>query len=273
MNDLEARLKRLRAQAEAKAAQKQRKTKDDLRHELVENAVTKSNRLARAYYRFDIVEKRIMEAMISKLDSRLAKKEQMQDIRLDAKEYAEAFGIKRHKAYEEMAEAVHRLMRTVITIKESDDIKREYTLMAEAVYHKGKGHITATFNPKIARHLVNLRKHFVSYQLKKGANFKSSYTWRLFEIMMSWKQSDDPVAGWFTISIEELKEMLGAPKNYRWINLKQRALDKAIEEIDQELNIKVWYEPVKRGRKIEMLRFNFMEDKQQRLNLSTQKCD
>ena len=266
-NDILERFEKLRALAEAKAAKRQKESAEDPRHDLTENAVTKSNRLARAYYRFDIVEKRIMEAMISKLDSRLANKEQMQDIRLDAKEYAEAFGVKRHKAYEEMAEAVHRLMRTVITVRESDDVKREYTLMAEAVYHKGKGHITATFNPKIARHLVNLREHFVSYQLKKGANFKSSYTWRLFEIMMSWKQSDNPVAGWFTVSVEELKEMLGAPQNYRFKDLRVRAIDKAIEEIDRELNIKVWYEPVKRGRRIELLKFNFMEDEQQRLDL------
>lgn len=266
-NDILEKFEKLRALAEAKAAKIQKEVAEDPRHELTDNAVTKSNRLARAYYRFDIVEKRIMEAMISKLDSRLANREQMQDIRLEAREYAEAFNVKRHKAYEEMASAVHRLMRTVITVRESKDVKREYTLMAEAVYHKGEGHITATFNPKIAHHLVNLREHFVSYQLKQGASFRSSYAWRLFEIMMSWKKSDKPIAGWFTISVDELKEMLGAPKKYRYKDLRVWAIDKAIEEIDRELNIKVWYEPIKRGRRIEMLRFNFMEDEQQRLDL------
>jgi len=261
-----ARLEKLKAKYEKKALKTQQEVSNDPRHEIKENSVVKSNRLARAYYRFDIVEKRIMEAMISKLDSRLANEGQMQDIRLEASEYAGAFGVKLHKAYEEMAGAVHRLMRTVITIRESDDVKREYTLMVEAVYHKGEGHITATFNPKIAKHLVNLRERFLSYRLKQAVSFKSSYTWRLFEIMMSWKKSDNPVAGWFTVSVEELKEMLGAPKNYRWVNLKQRALDKAIEEIGRELNIKVWYEPIKRGRKIEMLRFNFIEDEQKRLD-------
>ena len=265
--DLIARLEKLRANHEKKALKTQLEVARDPRHKIEENSVVKSNRLARAYYRFDIVEKRIMEAMISKLDSLLANKEQMQDIRLEASEYANAFGVKLHKAYEEMAGAVHRLMRTVITIRESDDVKREYTLMAEAVYHKGEGHITATFNPKIVKHLVNLREHFLSYKLKQTVSFKSSYTWRLFEIMMSWKKSDRPVAGWFTVSVEELKEMLGAPKKYRYKDLRVWAIDKAIEEIDRELNIKVWYEPIKRGRRVEMLRFNFMEDEQQRLDL------
>ena len=40
---------------------------DGLR-DVADNSVTKSNALARAYYRFGLVEKRCMEALISKLN-------------------------------------------------------------------------------------------------------------------------------------------------------------------------------------------------------------
>jgi len=267
MGKLQSKLASLQAHIERSAKAEKKSVQEDTRHKITENAVVKSNALARSYYRFDIVEKRIMEATISKLDSRLANDEQMQDLTLKASEYAKAFDIKLNKAYEEMASAVHRLMRTVITIRESDEVKREYTLMSEAVYHIGEGHIGVTFNPKIAKHLVGLRKHFMSYKLEKAVNFKSSYSWRLFEVMMSWKKSDNPIAGWFTVSVEELKEMLGAPKNYRLINLKQRALEPAIKEIYRELNIQVWYEQIKKNRKVVMLKFNFIEDDQKKLDL------
>jgi len=267
MGNIQSKLASLQAHLERKAKTEKETVQEDPRHEITDNTVVKSNALARSYYRFDLPEKRIMEGTISKLDSRLADKEQMQDLTLEAKEYAKAFNVKLHKAYEEMAGAVHRLMRTVITIRESDEVKREYTLMAEAVYHKGKGRITVTFNPKIAKHLVAIRKHFMSYKLGKAVNFKSSYSWRLFEVMMSWKKSDDPIAGWFTVSLEELMDMLGAPKTYNYKNFRVKAIDKAISEIDRELNIKVWYEPIKKSRKVVMLKFNFIEDDQKKLDL------
>ena len=265
-NDLLKKFEKLRAMAEARASKKQTEAAEDPRHDLGENTVVKANRLARAYYRFDVVEKRIMEAMISQLNPKLADAQQCDFVELKAVDYAKLYDVPQPKAYQEMAKAVERLMYTVITIP-GDERRTQYTLMAKAEYIEGEGRIEACFNPLLTRYLVGLYKNFTSYRLKQGANFKSSYTWRLFEIMMSWKKSDNPVAGWFTVSVEELKEMLGAPQNYRFKDLRVRAIDKAIEEIDRELNIKVWYEPIKRGRRIEMLRFNFMEDEQQRLDL------
>ncbi|RMG27941.1 MAG: RepB family plasmid replication initiator protein [Methanobacteriota archaeon] len=262
--ELQAKLDRLRARVEAKAVQEQKKISENLRHDLGENTVVKANRLARAYYRFDIVEKRIMEAMISQLNPKLADTQQCDFVELKAVDYAKLYGVAQPKAYQEMAKAVERLMYTVMTIS-GEKKKEQYTLMAKAEYVEGEGRIVACFNPLLTRYLVGLYKNFTTYRLKQGANFKSSYTWRLFEIMMSWKKSDNPVAGWFTVSVDELKDMLGAPRSYRFKDLRVRAIDKAVEEIHRELNINVWYEPIKRGRKIDMLKFSFMEDEQKKL--------
>jgi len=266
MKNLQSRLASLQAQLEKQTKAENKAIQEDSRYDITENSVVKSNALARSYYRFDIVEKRIMEAMIGKLDSRLADKEQCQFIELSAAEYAKAYGIPSPKSYQEMAKAVDRLMANVMTIR-GEKSKKKYALMIYAEYFKGEGKIVASFSPLIAKHLVALREHFISYKLKKAVNFKSSYSWRLFEIMMSWKKTDDPVAGWFTVSIGELKEMLGASEKYNYKDLRVRGIDPAIQEIDRELNIKVWYEPIKCGRRVEMLRFNFIEDEQQKLDL------
>lgn len=268
MGNLQARLASLQAHLEKKGKAKTEQVAADPRHKITENTVVKSNALARSYYRFDIVEKRIMEAMISKIDSRLADQEQCQFIELQATEYAKAYGVAPPKSYQEMAKAVERLISTVITIR-GEESRKQYSLMSYAEYVDGEGKIIASFNPLIAKHLIGLRKHFMSYKLEKAVNFRSSYTWRLFELMMSWKKSNQPqpIAGWFTVSVDELKKMLGAPDNYRWVNLKQRALDSSIKEIERELDIKIWYTPIKKGRKIEMLKFEFMEDDQRKLEL------
>ena len=266
MGNLQAKLASLQSHIEKKATAEKAVTQEDPRHSITENTVVKSNALARSYYRFRLTEKRIMEAMISKLDSRLADLEQCQFIELPAIEYAKAFGVATPKAYEEMEKAVESLMAKVMTIR-GDKSRKQYALMVYAEYFKGEGKIVASFNPLITKELIGLRKNFTSYKLERAANFKSSYTWRFFELMNSWKKSDNPIAGWFTVSLEELMDMLGAPEKYTYKDLRVWAIDKAISEIDRDLNIKVWYEPIKKGRKIVMLKFNFIEDDQTRLDL------
>jgi len=266
MGKLQSKLASLQAHIERSAKAEKKGVQEDTRHKITENAVVKSNALARSYYRFGLTEKRIMEAMISKINSRLADLEQCQFIELSAIEYAKAFNVKLNKAYEEMEKAVGNLMAKVMTIK-GDKSRKQYALMVYAEYFKGEGKIVASFNPLITKELIGLRKNFTSYKLERTADFKSSYTWRFFEIMESWKKSTDPFAGWFTISLDELKKMLGAPEKYTYKDLRVRGIDPAIQEIYKELNIQVWYESIKKGRKIVMLKFNFIEDDQKKLDL------
>jgi len=54
---------------------------------LTQNTVTKSHALSRAYYRFGLVEKRCMEALISKLHP-LRLDNNLQEVELSAREYA-----------------------------------------------------------------------------------------------------------------------------------------------------------------------------------------
>ena len=87
---------------------------DGLR-DVADNSVTKSNALARAYYRFGLVEKRCMEALISKLNP-LRSDADYQDIELSAVEYAKAYGVSEKHAYQHLASAGDSLVNRVITI-------------------------------------------------------------------------------------------------------------------------------------------------------------
>jgi hypothetical protein len=66
--EMEAWMARALALAEKSAQNNHSKIADDGRHQLDENTVTKSNALARPYYRFGLVEKRVMESSISMLN-------------------------------------------------------------------------------------------------------------------------------------------------------------------------------------------------------------
>lgn len=227
--------------------------------DLRDNSVTKSNALSRAYYRFGLVEKRVMEALISQLHPQ-SHSNDLQAIQLKAVDYAETFNVSGKHAYKQLGSAVDALMHRVITIIEPGRI-RKMNLTTEAIYEENKGTITVTLSPKIVPHLVGLRGKFNKYPLKIAVNFKSSYTWRIYELLTSWaedpKLTDGILAGWCTVEVEELRQMLGVPDSYRFNDLKRRVLMIVQLELKEKTNIELDIEYIKTSRKVTHLKFTF----------------
>lgn len=268
-NLLSSRMASLRAKIEKQSREEHEVIQADSRHEITDNVVTKSNALCRAYYRYSIVSKRCMEAMISQLDSRIADAERLQEVRLSAVEYAKAYGVDAKIAYRDLESSVEKLMHEVITVHEGTK-KIQYTLMSRAEYSEGEGEIIAHFNPLITRHLVGLREKFASYPLIEAVNFKSSYTWRFYELMVSWAQDKRKtgglLAGWFTVEVEEFRQMMGAPKTMNFGMVRERIIERSQLELKETASIHLGAEYVKKGRKITHIKFEFLEDSQAQLD-------
>ena len=150
--------------------------------DLCENSVTKSNSLARSYYRLNLVEKRVMESLISQLNPQSRDEFQLQKLELRAIDYARAFNVPERIAYRDLDKAVSGLMHRVFTVPHPKG-REEFTLMSNAQYIEGEGRITCSFNVYVTSHLVGLQQQFSKYPLRVTANFKSSYTWRIYEIL------------------------------------------------------------------------------------------
>lgn len=276
MTDLEKMLASLQRAQE----NKQKKTNnvnqiadEDALHEITDNTVTKSNALSRAYYRFGLVEKRIMEALVSKLHPTRTDNN-TSDIELKAHEYSKAFGVPKAHAYRDMSKAVDNLICTVIRAEENNGVSKvvKFTLMTRAEYVKSQGIVRCKFNPDVLPYVLGLREKFNSYPLQKTVSFKSSYTWRFYEVLVSWAQPKGKTAGRFAgwikeQSVDELREMLGVPKSYSWGMFQKKVLDRSIKELKEKARIEVYIERVKTGRKITHLNIKFIEDEQQELLL------
>lgn len=239
-------------------------------YDLAENSVTKSHALSRAYYRLSLVEKRCMEALISKLNP--LRQDNLQDIELLAADYSRAFPDTGKHAYEHLATAVDALLNRVIIIPETNEKVRKMTLTAQAVYEKNAGKITVTFNPLIVSHLIGLREKFSSYPLKKAVNFTSSYTWRFYEILVSWAQdkkiTNGRFMGWIeNQSVHELRDMLGVPESYNWGMFQRQVLNIVTDELKEKSNIALFIENIKTSRRITHLNIRFIEDSQTELQL------
>lgn len=241
-------------------------------HEITDNTVTKSHSLTRAYYRFGIVEKRCMEALISKLNP-LRSDNKHQEVELSALEYAATYGVSEKHAYRDLSAAIDALMHRVIRVDRSNGKagKVELTIMLKAEYKDDEGCISCAFNPFITPHLIGLREKFSSYPLSKVVEFSSSYTWRFYEILSSWvdkKKTGGRFMGWIDRQgVDELREMLGVTESYNWGMFQKKVLNVIETELREKANIFVHFERKKTGRKITHLNIKFAESEQQQLPL------
>lgn len=262
--ELDRTLARIRYNTEQKAKNNNKKAAADPNRNASKNSVTKSNALVRAYYRYGLVEKRIMETLVSQLHL-LRTDNQFQEVELTALTYSQAFKVDKKIAYRDLEKAVTGLMKKVISVSGEgiDDDRIEFTLMARSRYRKQQGKIICTFNPLIVPHLVGMTKHFTKYPLEQAADFSSSYTWRFYELLMSWSKpksdTNGLLAGWLTIEVDKLREMLGVPPSYRWGRFQEMVLDVAQAELREKASIHMNIERKKTSRKITHLYIEFIE--------------
>lgn len=270
--DIQRMLETIKHNTERKNRNINKAASADPTHNVSKNSVTKSNALVRAYYRFGLVEKRIMETLVSQLHP-LRTDNQFQEIELAALTYSQAFSVDTKIAYRDLEKAVTGLMKRVISVAgegvEGDRI--EFTLMARARYRKQQGKIICTFNPLVVPHLVGMSKRFTKYPLSQAVDFSSSYTWRFYELLMSWAkpkaETNGLIAGWLNVEVVELREMLGVPKSYTWTRFQEMVLDVVDAELQDKVNIHMNIERKKTSRKITHLYIEFIENEQTQLPL------
>lgn len=230
--------------------------------DLTDNSVTKSNALSRAYYRFSLNEKRVMEAIISRLHP-MRSDNKTSGVELKASDFAKAYGLDLPSAYRALTKAADGLMVKVIRTKSDDGTRIIHnSLMSESTYVKSQGVIYCDLDSKIIPHLIQMSKKFNSYSLADAANFKSSYTWRMYEILISWADEGDSFSGWFPITVDELRLNLGVPESYGYGQFKKGVLDVVTAELINKSNIILSLEPKKTSRKITSYSVTFMESDQ-----------
>jgi plasmid replication initiation protein len=253
---------------ETRTKNKNLEAEQDPNHDIADNSITKSHALSRAYYRVGLVEKRCMEALISKLNP-LRSDNKIQEVELSALEYAKAYNVSTNTAYRDLSNAIHSLMSETITADRPNGKpgRIEFTIMSKAEYKDDEGKVVCAYNPYLLPYLLKLSSKFSSYPLKNAADFSSSYTWRFYEILVSWaqdkKQTNGRLMGWINRqSVDELREMLGVPASYTWKNFEQQVLNMAKNELLEKAHIAVFFERIKTNRKITHLNIKFIESDQ-----------
>lgn len=120
-------------------------------------------------------------------------------------------------------------------------------------------HVEMHFNPQIMPYLVDLKRHFTTYEIANLISLRSKYSIILYKLakMNHWKSNV------FTVPIEELRDITDTVNTYaRFESFEKRILRDSVEEINTaRTDILISYQKIKRGkyRKVVAIEFRVRE--------------
>ena len=213
------------------------------------NLIVKSNALIEASYSLDAVEQRvillaILEARALNIEIGLGTR-----IKVYASNYANTYGISKDMAYKAMKKAVLGLHQAEFRWSEMTPkgVKHTHSRFTDTIaYCEGEGCIELIFGSQVIPQIIDLKKLFTSYEIEQTRNL-NRYGLRLYELLIRWR-----VTGKAKISLNDLRNALGVlDDEYQTMsNFKNRVLDVAVSEINENTDITTSYEQHKQGRKI-----------------------
>jgi plasmid replication initiation protein len=232
---------------------------------IADRYVNLANAVARTAHGLSLPEKRFIAAALAKTDStdtRGLMDEKMQTVRLTAMEYAETFEITLDAAYQQLQAGAEELQKPKLVVERPGrrgTVREVRSWVITGKYAKGEGTVEVRWHPDIVPFLFGLRKEFTTYKLKHAAAFRSIYSWRLFECLKSWQG-----AGRWSPTITEFQDATDATPTARanFKELRLRVIEPAIKELREKNGLIVRWTPIKAGRKVTGLRFEFEPDPQ-----------
>lgn len=237
-----------------------------------ERSITMSNALARAVHRLTLSERRLIALAATKLfKGRAPAPGESPVVRVTALEYAETCDIHPDTAYTQLRTGSKSLLRRYVTFftpayrrngKRIEDTEHNVSLVGRASYQKGEGWVELVFWHEIAPHLMGLEKNFTKYQLEQLAQLRSVASWDLLKLLMQFEST-----GWAEYTIEDFcKSMNATDKQVRdFAKIRTKIIEPAVQELIEKDGWIINWKPIKAGRKVVRLRFDFKRDPQGRL--------
>ena len=224
------------------------------------NIVVKDNALVRAGYHLTLIEQRVILLAVVIARKSNTKITMHTELEVYAHDYASSFDCSLNAAYEALKTAAKTLFERQFSYQEYRKGKLgEFTSrwIYKVGYIRDNACIVIQLAPDVIPLITELEKNFTSYNLLQVKGLTSSYSVRLYELIISWKGTKN-----YTISLDDLRKTLQLSNEYeRVYNLKKRVIEPSIKQINENTDIQVTYTQIKQGRQISHLKFNFLYEK------------
>lgn len=212
-----------------------------------DNWIYQSNKLIEASYSFTVLEQkliRLLASMINKDD------DDFKEYKFKAVDLSKLFKINQKNIYMELDKITDKLMTRYIKIKHNDSQKfKKRHLIKIADFENGI--LTMKIDEDMKEFYLKLN-WYTKYQLKNIMQFKSTYSFRLYELFKQYENIGHRLMG-----IEDLRHILEIDKNQyaKYSNLKQKVISVGINEININTDLHIDYEEMKEVRKVTTIKF------------------
>lgn len=143
--------------------------------------------------------------------------------------------------------------------EESENKIKRFVLFTDFEIDKREMYVEISVNPKLEYVLNQLTNEFTQFELQEFTSLSSSYSKTMYRLLKQFKNT-----GYYTVKMDEFRDLLDIPDSYRMGNIDQQILNPIKKELAQffepfEINKK----KARKGNRIDRLEFFFIEKKQE----------
>ena len=152
-----------------------------------------------------------------------------------------------------------RLNKEPIEINTGDKkILTAYFISSYEIDHLNQT-VTFEISGKLRPYLLHLKKNYTSYFLSNIPKLKSSYSIRIYELLIQYKK-----IGIRVFALDDLQNKVGAKDQTAYelySNFKNRVLKKSQKDLEKYTDIRFEFDEIKTGRKVTSLKFYILPNK------------
>ena len=224
--------------------------------------MVKENSLIHASYSLTLVEQRLLLLAIIVIREHTHNNELDyiafdKPIKIHAHNYVQQFGVDKQTAYKNLKEATKTLFSRQFSYQE----KRKKGVanvtsrwVSDIAYIDNEAVVEVMFTRSVIPLITELESNLTSYEIGQIKHLTSGYALRLYELLIAWKNKGISPK-W---QIDDFRKKIGVEdgKYSRMGQFKEKVLDFAVEQINDNTEMTVKYKQFKKGRRIDSFQFS-----------------
>lgn len=213
--------------------------------------VVQSNTLIEQPYKLSAKEQILIRWLISKIQ---LNDDNFKLYRLKISEYMRILGIKNGNEYQNIKNITRELQNKGFTIKKSKG-ELQVNWFASAEYFDNEGIVEIELSSKLKPYLLQLKECFTSAEFGNFIDMRCQYSFKIYDLLKQYSNMKNKSR---KFTIEQFRQILGIEENEYplYADLKRRAINPAIKEINNLTDLLIDLEEEKERKKVISVTFN-----------------
>jgi plasmid replication initiation protein len=256
------------------------------------NLVALDNRIVESICNFSLVEKRVVYLLLSQINKGYQKKYSEEEVifnkmltpgdiltgqrvageildsdfwyKISVKEFAEGVGIPSNNARKELHSVAESLRTKFVKIDFGSNVGYvKVNWVSSIMFDAKEDCIGIKWNKDIIPLICDLKEYFIRLRVKEVLLLKSTYSWKLHEILKLLRGMQDFNKD-VVIPIEELKRLLNVPEGFQaYKYFKSKVLTPAVKELNaKKVYTQLAFREIKSGKSVVRLEWSWLTIKE-----------